>query len=480
MKQISTAILAACILAGALVSCGSGNDTSVAPTDSQNIPDSTAAVTEAGVQPYIAAEDNGGKQIFLQGFQVYYAPAVFAAEENGDAYNDVIYQRIARTEEYLNIDIVFDDSITHKDVAKTAQNNVASGDDAIQLMMSHDMRCNGSLVSENLCYDIASIESVDLTRDYWKFHTYDKLTVNGHVYLTKPMFIIPSVGCLTFNKAMIADHDMEEPYSAVRDGTWTLDKLREMAKMVTKDANGDGVMDENDIYGYGSNGDWDLNAFIYASGLVVTDLDEDGKIVLSMDTPRTYELFESIHEFLNQSGDAYIGSGKMPMKDGRVLFRQTSTKNLDTLRDCEVEYGIVPYPKLDEEQEGYYGYDISAFIHIPSSVREPELVGKTLEMLNYYSRELVMPTYYDIQLNSKSVRDEDSIEMLDLIFEGIVCDAGRTYFGTDNTAMQNFVYSISKHVYNKKTFDFASFYTRNIKGAEKCIENFYKNLDSLE
>ena len=70
--------------------------------------------------------------------------------------------------------------------------------------------------------------------------------------------------------------------------------------------------------------------------------------------------------------------------------------------------------------------------------------------------------------------------MLDLIFEGIVCDAGRTYFGTDNTSMQNLVYSISKHLYNKKTFDFASFYARNVKGAEKCIENFYKNLASLE
>ena len=168
------------------------------------------------------------------------------------------------------------------------------------------------------------------------------------------------------------------------------------------------------------------------------------------------------------------------MKDGRVLFRQSSTKNLDSLRDCEVEYGIVPYPKLDEAQEGYYGYDISAFISIPSSVSDPELVGKTLEMLNFYSREMVMPTYYDIQLNSKSVRDEESIEMLDLIFEGIVCDAGRTYFGTDNSSMQNLVYSISKHVYGKKTVDFASFYAKNVKGAEKCIEIFYRSVDANE
>ena len=257
MKRLTTAALAAMLLAGALVSCGSDASDIAAGTEAAAA-DTTVPVTEAAVQPYIASADYGGKEVHIQGFSVYYAPAVFADEENGDQYNDVIYQRIAKTEEYLNIEITYDDSIGIKDVAQVAQNNVAAGDDAIQLMMSHDMRCNGSLVSENLCYDLTAIESVDLSRDYWKFHTYEKLTVNGHVYLTKPMFIIPSVGCLTFNKAMMAEYDIEEPYDAVKDGTWTLDKLREMAKLVTKDANGDGVMDENDIYGYGSNGDWDL------------------------------------------------------------------------------------------------------------------------------------------------------------------------------------------------------------------------------
>ena len=143
------------------------------------------------------------------------------------------------------------------------------------------------------------------------------------------------------------------------------------------------------------------------------------------------------------------------------------------MRDCEVEYGIVPYPKWDEAQESYNGYDISAFISIPSSVGDPEMVGKTLEMLNYYSETLVLPTYYNISLNMKSVRDEESIAMLDLIFNDIYCDAGRTYFGLDNTSMFNLVYSISHYVYKKGTGEFASFYAKNEKGAQKCLDTFY-------
>lgn len=478
MKHIRSAILAACILAGALVSCGSDSNTPVNPTDTNAATD-TAVVTEAAAKPEIPSADYGGKEVKLQGFQVYYAPPLYAEEENGDAYNDVLYQRIAKTEEYLNIDLTFDDSIGVGDVATVVQNSVAAADDAIQLVLSHDMTGNSKLVSQNLCYDMMAIESIDLNRDYWKLSAYDMLAVNGHIYLTKPAFIIPSVGCFTFNKAMLAEYDIEEPYQDVIDGKWTLDKMAEMSKIVTKDLNGDGTMDANDTYGFVCGADWQLNAFIFSLGSSVTDLDDNGKIVLSLDTPHSAEVYTALHEFFNNSGDAWFGGG-VDMKSGRCLFAQTTTKALDNLRDCEVEYGVVPYPKWDEAQERYNGYDISSFISIPSSVSDPEMVGQTLEMLNFYSRELVLPTYYDISLNTKSVRDEESIQMLDIIFNDIYCDAGRTYFGLDNGAMFNLVYSVSHHVYTKKTGDIASHFAKNQKSAQKCIDNFYKAVDSNE
>ena len=478
MKRLTSAAMAALLLVSALVSCGSDSKTPASTAAADTAAD-TAAVTEAAAQPEIPSADYGGKEVRLQGFSVYYAPPLYAEEENGDQYNDVLYQRIRKTEEYLNIDITFDDSIGVGDVATVVQNSVAAADDAIQLVLSHDMTGNSKLVSQNLCYDMLAIESIDLSRDYWKLSSYDMLAVNGHIYLTKPAFIIPSVGCFTFNKSMMAEYDMTEPYQDVLDGKWTLDKMMEMSKIVTKDVNGDGKMDENDTYGFVCGADWQLNAFIYSLGSSVTALDENGTIVLAMNTPHTIEVFGRLHEFLNNSGDAWLGGG-IGMKTNRCLFSQYTTKSLDGLRDCEVEYGIVPYPKWDEAQDGYFGYDISSFISIPSSVADPEMCGQTLEMLNFYSRELVLPTYYDISLNTKSVRDEESIQMLDLIFNDIYCDAGRTYFGLDNSSMFNLVYSVSHYVYKKNTAEFASYYAKNEKGAQKCIDKFYDAVASNE
>ncbi len=478
MKTLSSALLAACILAGALISCGS-DTTTTTPNDSALANDTTAAVTEAAAQPEIPSADYGGAEVRLQGFQVYYAPTLYTEEENGDLYNDALYQRIAKTEEYLNIDITFDDSIGVGDVATVVQNSVAAADDAIQLVLSHDMTGNSKLVSQNLCYDMMEIESVDLNRDYWKLSAYDMLAVDGHIYLTKPAFIIPSVGCFTFNKAMMAEFDIEEPYQDVLDGKWTLDKMAEMSKIVTKDVNGDGQMDDKDQYGFVCGSDWQLNAFIFSLGASVTDLDDNGKIVLSLNTPHAMDVYTKLHDFLNNSGDAWLGGG-IDMKSNRCLFAQVTTKSLDNLRDCEVEYGIVPYPKWDEAQERYNGYDISSFISIPSSVADPEMCGQTLEMLNFYSRELVLPTYYNVSLNTKSVRDEESIQMLDLIFNDIYCDAGRTYFGLDNSNMFNLVYSVSHYVYKNKSGDLASLYAKNEKGAQKCIDKFYDAVASNE
>ncbi len=477
-KNHLSAILLA-LLAGSILSCGADKPASENDTAAPQTAEITAVETEEKAKPFIEPADYGKKEVYIQGFQVYYAPALYAEEENGDAYNDVLYQRIRSTEEYLNIDITFDDSIGVSDVAKVVGNSVAAADDAIQLVISHDMTGNGPLVSGNLCYDLSAIDSVDLTRDYWKYATYDKLSVNGHVFLSKPAFIIPSVGCFVFNKGMLAQYDVEEPYEDVMNGKWTIDRMMELSKIVTRDVNGDGVMDDQDTYGFVCGADWQLNAFIFSLGSTVTTLDENGRITLALNTPHTVEVFEKLHSFLNQSGDAWLGGG-IDMKTDRALFAQVTTKSLDGLRDCEIDYGIVPYPKWDEAQEAYNGYDISSFISIPSSVSDPEMVGKTLEMLNFYSEELVLPTYYDIQLNSKSVRDEESIEMLDFIFNGIYCDAGRTYFGLDNNNMFNLVYSVSHYLYKKNTSEFASFYAKNEKGAQRCLDNFYKAVESHE
>jgi ABC-type glycerol-3-phosphate transport system substrate-binding protein len=55
---------------------------------------------------------------------------------------------------------------------------------------------------------------------------------------------------MIFNKALLRDHGLENPYEIVKKGEWTFEKLIEMSKDIAKDLNGDGTMYiKDDLFG---------------------------------------------------------------------------------------------------------------------------------------------------------------------------------------------------------------------------------------
>lgn len=95
-------------------------------------------------------------------------------------------------------------------------------------------------------------------------------------------------------------------------------------------------------------------------------------------------------------------------------------------------------PELQELQENYGN---SVFIHtsgimvIPKSATDTIRTGWILEALAAESRYTVIPAYYDIVFKDKYSRNEESVDMLDIIFSSLVYDLGELYqFGGFNEA----------------------------------------------
>ena len=61
------------------------------------------------------------------------------------------------------------------------------------------------------------------------------------------------------------------------------------------------------------------------------------------------------------------------------------------------------------------------------TIKNMELVGAVLELTNYLAKKEVTPAYYDIQLKYRDSRDDESGEMLDLIFDSRTFDLGCAY-----------------------------------------------------
>jgi len=96
----------------------------------------------------------------------------------------------------------------------------------------------------------------------------------------------------------------------------------------------------------------------------------------------------------------------------------------------EIDFGVLPVPKFDEAQDRYYctvSPYTANFIAFPATMTEAERNGMIVEALSCESMYTLTPAYYDKTLNGKAVRDEESSEMLDIIFSSTVMDLGHSF-----------------------------------------------------
>lgn len=178
----------------------------------------------------------------------------------------------------------------------------------------------------------------------------------------------------------------------------------------------------------------------------------------------------------NSLEDPYklVKEGKWTIdKLSQMASQVTNDINGDGQMDINDQYGILPYPKYDEEQDGYHTNDRSGLMCIPKTVGNPELCGKAVELLAYYSNDTVVKAYYDITLDGKLSRDEESKEMLDILFDGVVYDVGLNYIGANSgNGLGRLLYTIPYLVVKEKSGDFASYYAKYEGEAKLVLEEF--------
>jgi hypothetical protein len=166
-------------------------------------------------------------------------------------------------------------------------------------------------------------------------------------------------------------------------------------------------------------------------------------------------------------------------KDDRSLFCMWEfTAATNNLRDMESKFGIIPYPKLNDLQESYgtYMQDGHTLMAIPNTILGDTLsmTGAALEALAAESYRTVTPAYFEVALQGKYTRDNESVQMLELIRDSIKYNFGYVY-------MVNAFYSL-RNLANQGngSKDFASYWKRQEKAfnkeLEKMIDKYEENI----
>ncbi|MGN1347183.1 MAG: hypothetical protein ACI4V1_10390 [Eubacteriales bacterium] len=483
MKKTFALLLLAAMLLHALTACGESDANTDAPkeTDGDGTQVSGEVVETEPEEPAITADlpdktYDGEEVMFLTalntGYDWYSSIEIYAAEMTGELINDAVYTRNSQLEELLDVKIAQTRLANCQNIAKES---VTAGDDQFDVVMPY-INDTISLAVEGYLLDLYNIPYLDLEKPWWDQRANDDLRINGRLFFSTGDIAILDNECtmvMFFNKDLIEQFQLENPYELVRENKWTIDKVNEMSIGVTTDTDGDGKLTNNDLWGI-SIADNAPISFYFGSGERIVKADENGELQLVLGSSRSYDVFDKITNLCystqvlsrHTSSKTDFDSVCQAFNEGKVMFVTFALVDINGLREAEFEFGILPYPLYDETQAEYNNLISTICVSstsIPNTCKNTEVVGVTLEAMAYYSTTTLTPAYYDNALKTRYVRDEESGEMLDIIFATRVYDLGFIFnWGSAG--------SLVTTLYTNKQTEFASSWERIKKAAEKTMD----------
>ncbi len=394
-------------------------------------------------------------------------------ELNAEIINDAIYNRNLRLES--ECDIKFE--VEHVDsVATVIRSLILSNDDQYDFIMAN-MNESTTLAADDMLLNLYNVGTLNMSSPAWDQNANSYFTIAGRLYYGVSDISLgknEAVWIYMFNKRLISDYSLESPYQLVRDGKWTFDTAYSMMTAVNKDLNGDGKFKaEDDQYGLATH-EVNYYALLIAGGEPLAGVNADGLPQITVGDDRFISVYDKIVDLFGKNNMTLIEYEGKVFIDGRALLCGQVMACVRLFRSMDDDFGIIPLPKYDEEQQNYYTYVIPYDIFtasLPITVGDPERAGSVLQSLAILSDYYITPAYYDITITGKGLRDEKSAEMLDIILGSTVYDLARMYdWGSIASGIIN-------NIIAKK--EFASFYAKReksvIKGLEKTLKAFESN-----
>ncbi|MCL1792660.1 MAG: extracellular solute-binding protein [Oscillospiraceae bacterium] len=426
----------------------------------------------------IPVADYGGREFCLFMCDEFFTRRDIIAEEiTGEAINDAKYNRFKAIEERYDIEI---NLVYLGDAGKTydyLSKSIATDDVRYDLTHVHASSI-AQVVSAGILMDLKKLPYPDFGNPWWNKNLMESMTVKNVLLLCPSAIELPYSSATCFNKQMVQDNAMESPYELVRRGDWTMDKFYEICSGISKDLNGDGIFDKNDQYGFTTQNSWMLKSYLYAGNHTILVKDENDVPQLNKNYEHLSRIAEKmVNLFLQKNVTFMFDSNNeidfpISMGSGRVFAIGLHLAEMSYLRGSDVDYGIVPLPKLDKEQENYPGISWGGFFAVPQNVSDPEMSGIIFEALSAESYRTILPIFKEQQLSIKFTRDEESIEMLDLIYDNMIYDMAPNYY-----TLNPYV-NILAELYQRKSADVMSYMEKNETALQNALDKIIENYDA--
>ena len=478
MKKFTLYVLLAAMLTG-MISCGSD-----APAGDTTAADETAAEVTTSYLDTISNKTFDGMTLTVIAEHYESQPTLPPEEQTGDIVDDALYDRDSTVEERLGITIEYVPYEKRGDLRNAVQTAITAGDtlyDAIILSMADGMN---KLAPEGYLLDLNTLPSIALDEAWWSQSCRENLTFNDKQYITSgpislAYYYAPCV--IAFNQRLTDEYKIPNLYELALSGKWTLDQFGAITKNVASDVNADGNMTASDDFFAFACDELTGQAFFIGAGGMQTEIGDNGEPKLVMNSAKNVDILDKIISVVADKSMRLLTEGIQ--MDGSSIAAYNKTwhfKNAATmlmgynmsgiiqyLRDMEDDYGLIPMPKLDENQSDYLTYGspwgpVGVAVPVTCPTERMEMVGTALEMMAYLSYTNVGPQMFNVTLKEKISRDENSKLMLDIIYSDVIFDLNGIHnFGSTGNLLRSCAIGSKEN--------FSSQYASSLAKAEEAL-----------
>lgn len=402
-------------------------------------------------------------------------------ESNGDMVDEAILTANIRAEERLKVKLEYipvQGNNDHASIYLSKVQTAFQGGEGIDIYAAYS-KTLGTVAANGYCQNLLNYDDkIDFDMPWWPDALIEEATIQDKLYfcagdlstnLPYMMYV------LFFNKDQITNFSLDNPYELVEKNEWTFEKMFEMCSGLTDPTSSEAV------YGLLTGSKVHLDPFFYAAGLHTTERGSDGFPIISpsFSGEKVNDVVNVVWNFLNsgtasfaKTTNVYEISPDTVFHDGHGLFSmQRARFASEKLADASFDYGIIPVPKYNAEQDHFATCMAFPFTlyGIANGAKNEEAAAWVLECLSSIGHRTITPAVYEISMKERYARDAESARMLDVIRAGATFEIGRLYaddFG-------KYTYSLFRNAVSSDTKpDYASAY----KGASRMLDMYLKNL----
>lgn len=368
--------------------------------------------------------------------------------EDNDIVSQAIRKRNGIIETRYNIVLTQDLATAWSDLSGQFEKIANSGDYEYDLMMQIQREAF-TAVTRGYVTPISKLTYCHTDEPWYATDVNKQFTIAGtqfFAYSDECINMFEQASCVLYNKRILNENKLTDPYDLVKAGTWTYDTFFEQAKSAIYNTNGDEVIDDSDVIGVVSPADMFYPTVWVSSGLNTIDKgDDDIPVFTANSKEKFFDICQKTLDFITIEGslfDSYHDQSVVVpgtdqhgvitqgiFKNNHALFCVGLIGNIHLYNDMEEDFGIVPAPKLDETQEKYLTRVIDGWLYcVPKSNTELDRTSVIMEALAVETKNWVYEPYYELALKSRYTRDDNghSAEMLDLMLETRTIDLGDT------------------------------------------------------